>query len=150
MKQKKSVEILPYSDNITFSNLGRRPRIDKSKYSAWLNKIANRYNYCIVSLNYTFCTDDELLNINMEHLNHDYYTDIITFDLSEQKKNIEGDIYISIDRVRENARLNKVEYYTELKRVIAHGLLHLLGFKDKQINEVKKMRQAEDNALSIF
>lgn len=130
--------------------MGRRPRLDKIKYFTWLHSIAKYYKFEIEYLNYTFCTDDELLIINREHLNHDYYTDIITFDLTEKNKRIEGDIYISIDRVKENAKSNQVEYPIELKRVMAHGLLHLIGFKDKKKKEIEEMRSAEDLAISLF
>ena len=78
-----------------------------------------------------FCSDNYLIEINNKYLQHDYFTDIITFDHSENKKNIEGDLYISVDRTKENAKKYKVDENTELIRVIIHGLLHLIGYKDK-------------------
>ena len=102
------------------------------------------------NINYIFCSDDYLLTINQEHLNHDYYTDIITFDLSEKENNIESDIFISIDRVKENAKNNHVKFHIELYRVLIHGVLHLLGFNDKNEEEKLIMREKEDACLSLL
>lgn len=137
-------------DKITFNYMGRRPRLNKLLYRTWLNKLLLSYEKSLVSLNFTYCTDDELLEINRAYLSHDYYTDIITFNLSEESNSIEGDIYISIDRVKDNAKLNHVLFETELKRVMAHGLLHLLGFKDKSKKEIRDMREAENQALLLW
>ena len=137
----------PLLDNITFAEQGRKTKLPKALTRAWLNEIAIAYKKEIISLNYTFCSDEDLLEINKTYLNHDYYTDIITFDLSEGKKQIEGDIYISIDRVKENAKEHKVRKDTELYRVIAHGLLHLIGFKDKTKVQIQQMREGEADAL---
>lgn len=95
------------------------------------------------SLNYIFCSDKELLKINREFLHHDFYTDIITFDLSEQKSAIQGEIYVSVDRIRENAKNLKVSFKSELHRVVFHGALHLCGYKDKTKKEISLMRQKE-------
>jgi rRNA maturation RNase YbeY len=137
----------PLLDNITFAEQGRKTKLPKALTRAWLNEIAIAYKKEIISLNYTFCSDEDLLEINKTYLNHDYYTDIITFDLSEGKKQIEGDIYISIDRVKENAKEHKVRKNNELYRVIAHGLLHLIGFKDKTKVQIQQMREGEADAL---
>jgi rRNA maturation RNase YbeY len=137
----------PLLDNITFAEQGRKIKLPKALTRAWLNEIAIAYKKEIISLNYTFCSDEDLLEINKTYLNHDYYTDIITFDLSEGKKQIEGDIYISIDRVKENAKEHKVKKDNELYRVIAHGLLHLIGFKDKTKVQIQQMREGEADAL---
>jgi probable rRNA maturation factor len=102
------------------------------------------------SLNYIFCTDEFLLQVNLDFLQHDYYTDIITFDLSESAKLVSGEIYISVDRVRENAQTNGVSFTEELHRVIFHGALHLCGYKDKKPPEIKAMRQAEDKYLALY
>jgi probable rRNA maturation factor len=144
------MEVSQLLGNITFNNMGRRPRINKAKISEWLCQLIESYNKSLIDLNYTFCTDQELLEINIEYLQHDYYTDIISFDLSELKNEIHGDIYISIDRVKENAKQNKCSFEIELNRVLAHGLLHLIGFKDKTKKEIKAMREAEDEALAIW
>ncbi|MCH1534722.1 MAG: rRNA maturation RNase YbeY [Schleiferiaceae bacterium] len=95
------------------------------------------------------CTDEELLAINIKHLQHDYYTDIITFDYSKGTK-ISGELFISIDRVKDNAAALGVAIEVELRRVIAHGLLHLLGFKDKSDEEVVEMRMKEDEVLAYL
>lgn len=116
----------------------------------WLRLIAENKGYIVQDLNYIFCSDEYLLDINIQYLNHDTYTDIVTFDQSEYENEIEGDIYISIDRVKENAATLKTTYNLELLRVLAHGLLHLCGLKDKTEKEKKEMRKEEDAALSLF
>ena len=137
-------------NNISFYNKNRRPRINKDKVSAWLRHISKREGYKIIDLNYTFCSDDSLLEINIQYLNHNYYTDIITFDLSDIPREIEGDIYISIDRVKENAKINHSNFEEELLRVLAHGLLHLMGYKDKTKEDAKRMRDKEEECLILF
>jgi probable rRNA maturation factor len=102
------------------------------------------------SLDFIFCDDEYLLAINREFLNHDYYTDIITFDLSTDVNRLSGEIYISVDRVRENAAELSVNSRQELLRVIFHGVLHLLGHKDKTKADQKGMRLQEDNWLKQF
>ncbi|WP_114790290.1 rRNA maturation RNase YbeY [Niabella yanshanensis] len=102
-------------------------------------------------INFIFCSDDELLEINRNHLDHDYYTDIITFDLSEKgSKILVSDIYISVDRVRDNATTEGVATATELQRVIFHGLLHLIGYKDKSAAQEKEMRSMEEKWMADF
>jgi probable rRNA maturation factor len=102
------------------------------------------------SLNYIFCTDEYLLQVNREFLQHDYYTDIITFDLSDPGGLIQGEIYISIDRVRDNAKAGNTKIYEELHRVIFHGALHLCGYKDKKASDIKLMRIKEDYYLGKY
>lgn len=102
------------------------------------------------NLNYIFCTDEYLLQVNRNFLQHDYYTDIITFDLSDMPKTVSGEIYISIDRVKDNAATQGVSFTEELHRVIFHGALHLCGYKDKKPAEVKVMRKAEDKYLGLY
>ena len=102
------------------------------------------------SLNYIFCTDKRLLKINQDFLKHDYYTDIITFELSPKGLPIEGEIYISIDRVKENAITEETSFKQELLRVILHGALHLCGYKDKTAAQVTLIRQKEEFYLSNF
>lgn len=99
---------------------------------------------------YVFCDDEYLLTLNQEHLDHDTLTDIITFRYQEHPNPIESDIYISVERVRENALNFGVTFENELHRVMVHGILHLLGFKDKGEEAEKEMRSQEDLALSIF
>jgi probable rRNA maturation factor len=102
------------------------------------------------SLSYVFCSDEYLLDVNQRFLNHDYYTDIITFDLSDNARSTIGEIYISIDRVRENARSLDIGFERELHRVIFHGALHLCGYKDKLPRQIKAMRAAEDACLERY
>ncbi len=125
---------------------------DAKQHKLWLNAVAELHGETIAELDYVFMDDEALLEMNKEYLNHDYYTDIITFDLrdSQGMGPVEGNIFISVDRVRENAESHSVAFKTELQRVMAHGLLHLLGFKDKTDNEQLKMREAEDKAISLF
>ena len=103
-----------------------------------------------LKVSYIFCSDDYLLRINQSFLKHDYYTDIITFPLAETDKKVEAEIYISIDRIRDNAQKLKVFFEQELQRVIFHGALHLAGYKDKTTAQKKLMRQMEDEWIKAF
>ncbi|OJJ18566.1 rRNA maturation RNase YbeY [marine bacterium AO1-C] len=123
---------------------------DEDKTMTWLDAIAQQFDYTITGLNYIFCNDAYLHQINVEYLDHDTLTDIITFDNSEERQMIEGDIFISIDRVRENAAIFNVSFDTELNRVMSHGLLHLLGYGDKTEAEKQEMRAQEDHALELW
>lgn len=116
----------------------------------WLKHIAETENFKIKELNYIFCNDEYLYNINVDYLNHKTYTDIITFDNSEREKEIEGDIFISFDRVKENSEKHQVPIQEELSRVISHGLFHLMGYKDKNEEESEKMRSKEEFAINLF
>lgn len=122
----------------------------RNQYKAWVKKIIETEGFSLAKINYIFLTDKELLEMNKEYLNHDTYTDIITFDLSEKEKTIDGDIYISIDRVEENAMQVKVEKEIELRRVMAHGILHLVGYDDKEGKDRLIMREKEDKYLQLF
>ena len=102
------------------------------------------------SVHYIFCTDEELLRINRDYLQHDYYTDIITFELSGKGEPVLGEIYISVDRVRDNAASLGTSFRSELHRVIFHGVLHLCGYKDKSATDEKKMRAREDHYLQKY
>ena len=104
----------------------------------------------MANLTYVFCSDEDLLEINRTYLKHDYFTDIITFDLSFTKKEIIGEIYISVDRVRENAGRFNSTLRKELHRVIFHGALHLCGYRDKNLQEQKVMRAKEDEYLKLY
>jgi rRNA maturation RNase YbeY len=112
-------------------------------------QIIEAENGTLGSLNYIFCSDDYLLEINREFLQHDYLTDIITFDLSVDAS-ISSEIYVSIDRVRENAKLFNTSLNRELYRVMIHGVLHLLGYKDKTKREIAFMRNKEEHYLLLF
>ncbi len=104
----------------------------------------------LTALSYIFCSDDYLLNINRQYLQHDYYTDIITFDLSEDAKLINGEIYISVDRVRENAKSFERTINNELHRILFHGALHLCGYNDKLKAEKLAMTKEEDRLLKLY
>ncbi|GIV42812.1 MAG: endoribonuclease YbeY [Vicingaceae bacterium] len=121
--------------------------IKKKALTRWIKKVAQLHQCRLGPINIIFCTDEELREINLKYLNKSYYTDIITFDYS-QKPMISGDLFISTDRVKDNAKHWNESYYREMHRVIIHGILHLIGFKDKSKKEQLLMRKAEDNALS--
>ena len=123
---------------------------DKRKRKAWLKSLASAEKFTIGELNYIFCSDEHLYEINLEYLNHNTYTDIITFDNSEEENKIEGDIFISIERVRENAQKENVPEADELSRVISHGLFHLMGYKDKSKEQVQEMRTQEEKAINLY
>jgi rRNA maturation RNase YbeY len=122
----------------------------KQKRKTWLKQIAQSENFKVGELNFIFCSDEYLYQINVDYLNHHTYTDIITFDNSEEEKLIEGDIFISIDRVRENAQKHNQEEKSELSRVVSHGLLHLMGYKDKTKSDAEVMRSKEALAIELF
>ena len=115
----------------------------------WIKSAAVNENKKVGEIQYIFCSDVYLLKINKKFLNHDYYTDIVTFDYDE-KNIISGDIYISIDRIKENADLYNVEFNNELLRVIIHGILHLIGYNDKSDFEQKIMTEKENYYLSRY
>jgi len=112
----------------------------------WLNEVIASFGFSTGDIQIIFCTDEYLLNVNRKYLSHDYFTDIITFDDSSEGK-LNGDLLISIDRVKENSIEFGVSFEDELNRVIVHGILHLIGFKDKSNQEQKKIREAENRAL---
>lgn len=115
----------------------------------WISKVCTSENHEFGDISLIFCSDDYLLDMNRTHLDHDYYTDIITFDYTENQF-VSGDLFISVDRVRDNASDFNVSFEHELHRVIIHGVLHLCGFKDKSDDEEKLMRTKENNALSMI
>ncbi|MFZ4613941.1 MAG: rRNA maturation RNase YbeY [Bacteroidia bacterium] len=123
----------------------------KQKIKKWISDVVLQQKHVVGNITFVFCNDDYLLKINQHYLNHDTFTDIISFDYSElidaSKKLISGEIYISIPRVKENAKLNKQTFTQELHRVIIHGILHFCGFKDKRQEEKKLMRKMEDESL---
>ena len=123
------------------------PDIDKIKI--WLNETATTHDRKIGNLNYLFCDDEEILRVNRQFLDHDYFTDIITFDYSF-KNRVSGDVYISLDTVKSNSEELGVSYESELLRVLVHGLLHLCGIDDKGEGEREIMEQHENRALEIW
>ena len=117
--------------------------------SGWLNHVTNVEGSCIDTLNYIFCSDEHLYQINIKYLHHDYYTDVITFDNSEGSGKIEGDIFISTDRVAENAKSHNANFHEELRRICVHGLLHLLGYSDGTNEDKLLMTEKENAYLSL-
>ena len=121
----------------------------RRRVKSWLAALAKHHNRSLGDLSIVSCSDEELLTYNRQYLDHDTYTDIITFDHTEGTT-LSGDLLISFDRVCENAENHGVVFQEELRRVMAHGVLHLAGFKDKTADDATAMRQAEDHALQMF
>lgn len=127
----------------------RMPKIRRRDVSAWIKKVAESYDRKVGDIGYLFCDDEKILEVNREYLEHDYYTDIITFDYDEEDV-INGDLVISLDTVRSNAELFGKSYDEELYRVIIHGILHLCGINDKGPGEREIMEAAENKALALL
>lgn len=119
------------------------------KTISWINASIKTEGKNAEELNFIFCSDHYLLQMNIDYLQHNTYTDIITFDTSEEEGNISGDIFISIDRIKDNAVKFKKEFDNELHRVMIHGILHLIGYSDKTPSKKKRMREKEDAYLSL-
>ncbi len=122
---------------------------NKQVYKKWLTAIIENEGKKAGDISYVFCSDEYLLDLNKQYLNHDTYTDIITFDYAEGNKT-SGDIFISIDRVKENAGKFNVTFEEELLRVMAHGVLHLMGYKDKKSGDISIMRSKEEESIEMF
>lgn len=142
MPASKSVIYFFYETPVPLRN-----RVGLKKF---IQSIFKSEGYPLASLNYIFCPDQRLLEINQQYLGHDYYTDIITFELSGPGQPVEGEIYISGDRVRDNAKGNQESLTKELHRVIFHGALHLCGYRDKTAGDKKRMREREDYYLDRY
>lgn len=125
------------------------PSIDLEKINEWLICVAQTHNRILGTLTYIFCDDSKIIEVNRQFLQHDYYTDIITFDYSRGRL-ISGDMFISLDTVKSNAELLNLSYDTELLRVIVHGVLHLCGIDDKGEGEREIMEDFENKALKLF
>ena len=122
---------------------------DSEEHNSWLMNVAKSEEKAIHEINYIFCDDEYLLKINQEYLNHNTYTDIISFDNSVDD-DLAGDIFVSIDRVKDNAQKFEVSFIDELRRVMVHGLLHFMGYKDKTKEESLTMREKENEKLKLF
>ena len=136
-----------FNQNIVFK------LILKKYYKQWINQLVNNHHKVVRELNIIFCTDDYLLELNRRFLNHDYYTDVITFDYSDisQKMEIAGDVFISIETVRSNAIMYQTSSFEEeLLRVMAHGILHLIGYNDFSDEEKMMMKKQEDDAIASY
>lgn len=125
------------------------PAFNQHQIAGWIARVAASYGKKVGEINYLFCSDAKILEYNIEYLNHDFYTDIITFDYT-QDDTIAGDIYIGLDTVASNALLLGLNAEQEILRVIIHGILHLCGYKDKTPQDESIMHQQEDKALSYF
>ena len=137
-------------NNISFHNEGVTTKTpSKRLLKAWIKEFVSNHGKKVGELAFIFCSDEKILEVNQNFLQHDYYTDIITFDYCEEQT-VSGDIFISVERVAENAISHKVEYKAELLRVIAHGVLHLIGFQDKSPKKKKEMTENEDLCISLF
>lgn len=142
---------------ITYTTDGvKMPAIKRRDVSAWIKTVAKSYGKSVGDVAYIFCNDEKILEVNRQYLQHDYYTDIITFDYCDDlvemgiSDTISGDMFISLDTVRTNAAGLGVDYMQELHRVIIHGILHLLGINDKGPGEREIMEAAENNALALL
>ena len=124
------------------------PAIKKSKTTEWIKAVAATYEKRVGEIDYLFCSDEKILEVNRQYLQHDYYTDIITFDYCEGNR-LSGDLFISLDTVRTNAEQFGSDYETELHRVIIHGILHLCRINDKGPGEREIMEEAENKALAM-
>jgi len=133
---------------IAFEDIDEIPGVNSEFLFAWYSDVVKRRGKTLGEICVVFCSDEHLLQMNRDFLNHDYYTDIITFDYSETGS-VSGDLFISIDRVADNAKDLKVLFDDELHRVCVHGVLHLCGLKDKTESDEKVMRIAEEEALSL-
>lgn len=125
------------------------PSIDLAKIANWIEEVAKSHDRIVGPLTYIFCDDEKIIEVNRQFLQHDYYTDIITFDYSRGKR-ISGDMFISLDTVASNAEVLGVSYDAELHRVIIHGVLHLCGIDDKGEGEREIMEGFENEALALF
>ena len=134
----------------------KMPAIRRRDISAWIKAVVASYNKKVGNIAYIFCNDEKILEVNKQYLNHDYYTDIITFDYSEdellmgKKDTISGDLFISLDTVLSNSQQQGTTYEEELHRVIIHGILHLVGINDKREGERAIMEAAENKALAML
>ncbi len=141
---------MQHVQQIQFFKEGTHFRLNHQKLLVtWLKRVARNEGFRIGVINYIFCNDDFLLELNKKFLEHNYFTDIITFDYGEKKGEISGDIFISVDTVAKNASLYSSKFSEELHRVMVHGLLHLCGYKDKSIRDKSIMRKMEEKYLSV-
>jgi rRNA maturation RNase YbeY len=139
------------SMSISFNKADKNATLaNRTALKAFIEKAIKKEGLHIETLQYIFCSDKYILGINKSYLQHDYYTDIISFDLSETRGKLIGEVYISIERVKDNAKTHKTSLKEELLRVIFHGALHFCGYKDKKPADIKKMRAQEDKWLKSY
>jgi rRNA maturation RNase YbeY len=136
---------------VHFYFLDRKPALkERTRLKQFVERLFEKERKLLGNLSYIFCSDEHLLGINKDFLKHDFYTDVITFDLSSSKFETEGEIYVSIDRIKDNAKHLGVSFNEELHRIIFHGALHLCGYKDKRKADEQQMRSAENRYLKRY
>ncbi len=136
---------------VQFYFLDRKPTLkERTRLKRFIEDLFKKEKKKLGNLSYIFCSDEHLLSINKDFLKHDFYTDVISFDLSATKRLTEGEIYLSVDRIKDNAEQLGVSFKEELHRVIFHGALHLCGYKDKKKADVQQMRSAENKYLQLY
>jgi probable rRNA maturation factor len=136
---------------VQFYFLDRKPALkERTRLKLFIEKLFTQEKKKLGNLSYIFCSDEHLLGINKEFLKHSFYTDVITFDLSSTKAETEGEVYVSVDRIKDNAKQLGVSFNEELHRVIFHGALHLCGFKDKSKADKTQMRLTENKYLQLY
>ena len=136
---------------VQFYFLDRNPALkERTRLKLFIEKLFTSEKMKLGNLSYIFCSDEHLLTINNDFLKHDFYTDVITFDLSSSKNEIEGEVYLSVDRIKDNAKQLGVSFKEELHRVMFHGALHLCGYKDKKKEEALIMRSKENKYLKRY
>jgi probable rRNA maturation factor len=136
---------------VQFYFLDRKPALkQRIRLKLFIEKLFTQEKRKLGSLSYIFCSDEHLLGINKDFLKHDFYTDVITFDLSASQTKTEGEVYLSIDRIKDNAKQLGLSFNEELHRVIFHGALHLCGYKDKNKADQTQMRSAENKYLQLY
>jgi rRNA maturation RNase YbeY len=135
--------------DINFEEIEPINEVNEEFLTQWLDKVTQQENKKLGELTFIFTSDEYLLEVNKQYLEHDYYTDIITFDYCEDDY-VSGDLFISIDRVKENAQINNTTFQNELNRVIVHGVLHLCGYKDKTEDDEQLMRHKENQMLNLI
>jgi rRNA maturation RNase YbeY len=137
--------------NVSFNSADKNTRVgNRLALKSFIETAVRKEGLTIVNLEYIFCSDKFLLNINKSYLRHDYYTDIISFDLSEIKGSLIGEVYISVERVKDNAKTLKTPFKEEILRVLFHGALHFCGYKDKTPAQAKEMRKQENKWLKSY
>ncbi len=135
---------------ITYNSDGiGMPKIKRRATTAWIRSVAASYGKRVGDVGYMFVNDEKILEVNRQYLGHDYYTDIITFDETDEQR-IAGDLFISLETVASNAEMMHTSYDEELHRVLVHGVLHLCGLKDKQDDDAARMREEERKALDLL
>lgn len=148
--QKLVLPLLPQMVNVSYDFLNVKvDGFDPKNYTSWIKKVLLRHGISSARLGYVFVSDEYLLKMNQDHLNHDFYTDIITFNYNEENS-LSGEMYISVDRVRDNAdEFSGGDFERELSRVIIHGVLHLVGFDDQTDEDELRIREEEEACLSL-